>query len=244
MGVINICNSYNKYLTYFILSYYIVGDVIVFYYIKIMRICTSCLIKKDFLEFYKYKMWKNWFRSICIKCSNKKRKKYKKTKKWLITSMYIWQLRRNKIRNHWLLNYTKQELKEWIFKQDNFEELYNNRTKSWYKTDLIPSVDRLDDYKWYSFDNIQLITWKENNAKWHADKKNWINNKQNKSVIWIHKITWKIIDFYSSMEAERQTWIYHWSILKCCKWKLKTAWWYNWRYKNITEIKNWRKPLY
>jgi len=31
--------------------------------------------------------------------------------------------------------------------------------------DLVPSVNRLDDYINYSLDNIELVTWKENNDK-------------------------------------------------------------------------------
>jgi hypothetical protein len=49
--------------------------------------------------------------------------------------------------------------------KNNFYELYNNWIDSGYKKSDKPSVDRIDDYKGYSFDNIQLMTWKENNKK-------------------------------------------------------------------------------
>ena len=39
-------------------------------------------------------------------------------------------------------------------------------------------VDRLNDYKGYSFDNIQLMTWQENKDKGHRDCLNGINNKE------------------------------------------------------------------
>ena len=42
---------------------------------------------------------------------------------------------------------------------------------------LAPSIDRKDDYKPYTFDNIQLTTWQQNKAKGHEDCKNGINNK-------------------------------------------------------------------
>jgi len=54
-----------------------------------------------------------------------------------------------------------------VYKQPNFEELYNNWVKHGYDKWYKPSVDRLNDDKGYSFSNIQLVTWKENSDKQH-----------------------------------------------------------------------------
>lgn len=157
---------------------------------------------------------------------------YYKTKKWLLTRIYHNQKRNSKQRWHNAPKYTKEELWKWFFSQDNFEILFNNWKESWYEVDLIPSIDRKDDYKWYSFDNIQLMTFWENRKKWDMDQRNWINNKSSTIIIWIHKINKKAYIYYSIREATRQTWISHWNIIKCCKWERMSAWGYKWKYFN------------
>lgn len=42
---------------------------------------------------------------------------------------------------------------------------------------------------------------------------------------WTFLKTWS-----SSMDIERALWIYHNNVTKCCKQKVKTAWWFLWRY--------------
>jgi len=196
-----------------------------------MKICTKCLIKKELNNFHKQKSSIDWLQFKCKFCSNKRNKEYKRTIPWLVTKIYSQQRASSKIRNHKMPTYTKDELKNWVLWQDIFEELYNNWVESWYKKDLIPSVDRLDDYKWYSLDNIQLITFKENYKKSHKDMREWRNNKTNKAVIWINIKTGEKVEFYSMNEAKRQTWINNWCISNCCNWKLKTAGWYKWKFK-------------
>jgi hypothetical protein len=51
----------------------------------------------------------------------------------------------------------------------NFKVLYKNWVKSGYEKNFRPSVDRLDSTKGYSFDNIRLVTWKENNNANHIN---------------------------------------------------------------------------
>lgn len=193
-----------------------------------MKKCTKCWIKTD--NFSPDKRCKDWLTSWCGDCQNNTMKQYVKTKEWLSSKIYSRQKTRSRIRNHKMPSYSLKQLRHWLFSQEKFEVLYNNRVESNYDKMLIPSIDRLDDYKWYSFNNIQLLTWSENKAKAHLDMKNWINKKQLKAVIWKHKQTWKKIHFHSSREASRQTKINQWNINSCCNWKLKIAWWYIWSY--------------
>lgn len=79
-----------------------------------------------------------------------------------IRNLYIGQVRRSKLRKHSLPAYTFEEFKKWIYDNDEFETLYSNWLKNNKHKDLTPSIDRLENNKGYSFDNIQLITWKEN----------------------------------------------------------------------------------
>ena len=90
---------------------------------------------------------------------------YRRTKKGLIATIYDYQKRYSKIRNHPMPLYTLKELRDWAFSQENFEELYQNWINSDYDKWTKPSIDRLEDDKPYAFENIQLMTWKENSDK-------------------------------------------------------------------------------
>jgi len=142
--------------------------------------------------------------------------KHLRTKQGVITGIYYSQVARSKLKGLALPKYTLEQLRAWMFTQPNFEELYNNWKKSGYEKDLVPSVDRIDDYKGYSFDNIQLTTWEENNRKGYSDRKNGINNKISKVVIQYDLNGNKLKKYHSVREAGRRTGINHRNISKCC----------------------------
>ena len=198
---------------------------------KKTKICVKCLNKKYICEFWKRNDSKDWFRAFCKCCRKTQQTEYIHTINWLLTSIYSSQKERSKLRWHNQPSYTKEELKKWILSQDNFHKLFEERKESWYEKNKIPSIDRLDDYKWYSFDNIQLITWEENNNKWHKDRKEWVNNKNSKAVIWTNIKTWEVTEYYSTKEASRVTSTHNWNLVACCKWNKNNAWWYIWKYK-------------
>jgi len=79
--------------------------------------------------------------------------------------MYSHQKQNSIKRGHQLPKYTKAELTQWLFSQESFDKLYDIWVKSGYITTLKPSVDRIDDKKGYSFNNIQLMTWGDNCKK-------------------------------------------------------------------------------
>jgi hypothetical protein len=195
-----------------------------------MKKCTKCWDLTD--NFTKDCKMKDWLYSICKVCCNNISKEYIKTKEWLSLKMYDWQKRSSKKRGYNLPNYTLKEFRYWLFSQENFNSIYNNWIDSWYEKDLIPSVDRLDDYISYTIENIRLTTWLENKSKWHTDRKSWINNKNSKSVISIDLITWEEKQYYSIMQASRETWTNRWNISSCCNGNnyYKTVWGFKWKY--------------
>lgn len=126
---------------------------------------------------------------------------------------------------------SKEELKQFVIK-NNIQDMLDYWIKNDCNKDFTPSINRLDDYKWYSLDNIELITWKENNNKWRKSIKTiekvhnklWIIAKQKFSKkVQQMDLDWNLIAIYPSVrEAGRQLWMDYGNISKVCRWEIKT----------------------
>ncbi len=195
-----------------------------------MKKCSKCKILKNKSNFSFDKKNKDWFSCYCKKCSNIWVKKFLKTRRWVIQRMYSSQKKSEAKYPYKNVEYSYKELVEWVLKQENFESLYLEWVKSDYNTELIPSIDRINDNKWYNFKNIRLTNLKSNKNRYYSDVKKWINTKVCKSVIQYSK-KWELIQiFFSISNASLNTGISIWNIVKVCKWLRKTAWWYDWKY--------------
>ena len=91
-------------------------------------------------------------------------KKYLKTPKGVLNIIYRNQLLKQKRRGI-KVNYTYKEFKDKYLNDEKYLELYNQWLKNNCLSDYKPSFDRIDNTKDYSFDNLQIMTWRENNAK-------------------------------------------------------------------------------
>ena len=191
--------------------------------------CDACHQLKGITDYYKQKIGKGGLENVCKVCADKRSTKYIRTKDGLVSRIYASQRANSKTRNDQPPSYTKEELKEWIFSQDNFTELYNNWVKSGYATLQSPSCDRTNDYLPYSIDRLKLMTWEENCKKSYLDKINGINNKQLKSVTGIDIISNKERKFYSMSQASRITNIPISNISKVCSGERFQAGGYVWR---------------
>ena len=198
-----------------------------------MKLCSNCNIKKDTMFFTPNTKNNDGLNSWCKECYKTKSLSYSKTKNGVISKLYNHQKDKSKRREHPMPSYTFDELKEWCLKQDIFNKLYDEWVASNYDTNLKPSVDRLNDYKPYTFDNIQITTWEQNNQKANSDRKNGINNKGSLAVVQLDLDENVIQEFHSSKEAQRVTGIVHTHILDVCKNKEKynTAGGFKWKYK-------------
>lgn len=207
------------------------------------RICGNCKENKDLILFPKNKNKKLGYGHTCKICLKSIIDESNRTMSGVIRSIYNGQKRSSKYRNMEEPNYNKEHLEIWLYK-NNFKEIYDNWVNNDYLKDYKPSVDRIDDYKPYTIDNIQLMTWRENRDKCHRDKINGINNKQSKAVVATIKGTDKSAIYYSIAEASRVLGIDSKNIIYCCqrKPKYKTAGGYTWRYLNhqikLEEAKN------
>lgn len=158
---------------------------------------------------------------------------YFKTKKGIISRMYHNQVKNSKKRGYELPSYTKEEFKTWINNQSNFDIIYDIWVENNYNKDFTPSIDRLDDYKPYSFNNIQLLTWKENNEKGKQDRKNGINNKLSKEVVQLN-LEGIIVQIFPSVAIAAKTigLKSYTNIADCCRGERKTAGGFKWKFND------------
>lgn len=129
------------------------------------RICKECKVEKEITEFSKQKRNTYGYNYVCKKCKADYAKKYSKTKDGLIGVLYNTQKKSSRKRGHRPPEYSKQDFKDWCYSQKVFHELYEEWKQSKFNDRLKPSIDRKCDDIHYCMNNIQIVTWKENNEK-------------------------------------------------------------------------------
>lgn len=197
-----------------------------------MKQCSKCKGIKELSEFHKCLPNKDGLTGSCKKCHRDKALKRNRSLSGFIELKYRNQNTSCKSRGHNPPEYTLDEFKEWILSQDKFHVLFEEWVKSDYDRNLSPSVDRLDDYKGYSFDNIQLMTWDENRLKGHRDAMNGINNKRSIIVMQFDLNEVFINEYYSACQASRDTGVHQGTIGMCCRGEQRMAGGFKWKYKD------------
>lgn len=92
----------------------------------------------------------------------------------------------------------------------------------------IKTDNRLENLEWCTHSENQMHSY----ATWLNKKRFWIKNDKSKKINQ-YSLLWEFIkEWDSTMDIERELWLYHWNISYCCKWRHKTAWWYIWKFKN------------
>ena len=195
-----------------------------------MKKCAKCKEVKPLEEFHNNKKMKQGKTSYCKNCNNKSIKKYRRTLIGNAKAIYTHQKQSSKIRGYHPPDYAKQDFVDFLLSNKKYINLHSEWVESGYENSLIPSVDRIDDYKGYSLDNIQVMTWKENKIKSDEDRKNGINNKTNKAVVKMDLNEVELEVYHSLRYAERETSIHRSCIWKVCNGKQKTAGGFKWKY--------------
>ena len=198
-----------------------------------MKRCIVCNEVKILVEFGIKKTCTDGRLNQCKVCIAKKALAVRRTKKGLVKRIYHGQKKNSIHRGHPMPTYTIDELRLWFKCNPVSDQLFLEWRASGYEKMLAPSVDRIDDYKGYSLDNIQLLTWQDNLDKSHIDRKEGRNNKHNKAVIQLTLDSEFMEEFHSAAEADRQTSIDRVSIGRCCVNKSQTAGGFKWKYKTI-----------
>lgn len=195
-----------------------------------MKVCFTCKKSKPTSEYWNQKRREDWLYPSCKDCAREQHKLWRRTKLGLAQDIYKRQKVNAKKRWNTPPNYSKEELADRLFSQPNFEKIYNNRVASWYEKNLWPSIDRVDDYVWYTLDNLQLVTRDQNNKRFYEDKKNWINTKNCKTV-YQFSMMWELINkYYSCSQASRETWYSQWHISWCASGVRLQSNWFFWLY--------------
>lgn len=141
-----------------------------------VKVCFKCGIEKPLTEYYKHKRMTDGHLNKCKECNKSDVKVnlirvgngYDFSEKGVVRIIYKTQKRNQIKRGFGELPYSKAELSTWLY-NNNFKALYDSWVASGNNKDLKPSVDRIDDFKGYSFDNIRLTTWKVNREKQYQD---------------------------------------------------------------------------
>lgn len=144
-------------------------------------------------------------------------KKYRLTLRGRVNQILNSQRYGSKLRGHTPPTYSVQELEDWMVGK-GYVDLYDQWMLSGFSKELMPSTDRLDDSKGYSFDNMRLVTWQENRDKAYADRKaNILITSQHVKVNQFSKSGEFIQSFDSIESAARAVKGDSSNILKCCQ---------------------------
>lgn len=170
-------------------------------------------------------------------------KTYRQSYKGFIKYVYSHQIRNCKTRGHELPKYTEKELLDWYVNNSVCIQLHSNWLLSECDINLTPSIDRLDNSKTYSFNNIEAVTWAVNQQR--ARKaiqegtlpNGGLLNNGHVPIVQYDLDGHKVAEYISIAEASRKTGIDHRKISTVCSNKKGTYKEFYWAYlKDETEL--------
>lgn len=172
--------------------------------------CPDCSTERE----VRADMVKNSETTCCRSCVNRRRdtkpkeelfcwKAYYHSKEGKLSHIYQGHRQRSQEKGWEMPPYTREELVHWAMTQTVYHKLFDGWEASGFIKNLSPSIDRLDDYKPYSLENIRLVTWQENNTKNHRWSREGVNNKRNIAVDQLNMCGEFIARHHSISEAAR-----------------------------------------
>lgn len=201
-----------------------------------MKICHSCKMTKGSSEF----TWINYLgpqknglsrvTSLCNFCRAKQKLATYRTPEGKLRYIYKHQVKNSIQRGHSVPQYTEQELIKTYIKDQKYILLYKNWVASGYASLLGPSLDRKDESKGYSFDNIELMTWQENSEKEYKLHREGNSINTDLKPVWQYSLKGQFIEYYMSQnEAARNVeGVTQQTISKCCLGEIQRAGRFRW----------------
>lgn len=194
----------------------------------IKRFCKKCNSEKLLIDFPKNKNKFLGHSHTCRVCTVSQIKDYYRTEQGLLKLIYNSQIRSSMYRKMEKPNYTFNQFVVWMY-SNKYKKIFKEWVDAGFIKNKKPSIDRLDDYKSYSLDNIRLVTWDDNFKKAISDKLSGKNKKQWKPVLQLD-VSGNLIKSYDSIkQASIATGINQSNISNCCHGKK--------RYKTIRGFK-------
>jgi hypothetical protein len=173
----------------------------------------------------------------CRECCNLEKDLYSKTKRGVLQTIWDSQKLSNKTRKLEKPTYPKEWMFEWCLSQELFHNLFDKWVESGYIKAMKPSIDRISNFKSYTKDNIQLMTWEENRKKANECLRNGTSRFEYVGVTQLSKEGEPIKEFLNSRQAERELGIVYTNIHNCCKGRRPFAGGFRWKFteKEITD---------
>ena len=197
-----------------------------------MKTCNICKETKSFEHYTKNKAYKDGLDGMCKECKRKKKELFYHSLRGVIVTIYDSQKLSCKTRKHPQPSYTLEELYKYLSTSKLFIDLYNQYVENNYDKYLKPSLDRIDDTKSYSFDNITIVTFKENEQKLKEQMKKGegIAAWQCKPINQYSLNGEYIKTFVSAFDAARSLDIERRNIQAACKNRRKSAGGFIWKF--------------
>lgn len=126
------------------------------------KYCPKCEKEVPLEGFLKGKKGRFGKYYLCKNCVDNQPKT---SSKYFAHKLYYDQRGSSKGRGHPMPDYTREEFVDWLLNQEVFHDLYKKWQESGFVRDKLPSGDRIDDNKPYTFDNLQIVTWEVNRRK-------------------------------------------------------------------------------
>lgn len=197
----------------------------------VMKNCIRCLTDQPIENFNKSKSTIGGYRNTCKSCTREQAKKSSKNLVPTILRTYHKQKARTRVKKLPEIGYNKKQLYDYLICNDEFILLHKEWAESGFKKELSPTIDRINPMLGYSFDNIQIMSWGENNRKGRHSIKTGLNTKTLVPVIQFDKNKNKIREYFSIAEASRITGINKSSISGCVNGRTKTCGGFIWKKK-------------
>ena len=128
-------------------------------------LCSKCQTNKPETEFCINNANPSGLDYFCKDCKKILKQDFYRTKRGVIVTIYDSQKSSSKRRHHPVPSYSLNQLYEWVSNQEIFHTLYDIWVETNYNKMDKPSIDRLEDDKPYTFENIQIVSYEENHAK-------------------------------------------------------------------------------